>query len=586
MLRMAPEPWRFMAGTTARMQRNGPRRLTPSISSNCSSVSSSMGPKCPRPALLTRMSRRPNSSSVCSTMTCTERSSRTSAGTTSARRPRARTFYATCSRSGTVRAASATSAPARDSASATPRPIQRDAHVTRAALCASGRAAGAVNSALFVVVALAPSRGGLGRGLVLLVDAGRRVPLGLARQGEGQAPRLEVDLADDDVDLLVEAVALARVVPPRRGEDVRDVEQAEDARLELDEDAVLLHPAHPPVDRCADHVARLGAQPGIVGELLQADRHAAGVLVHVEHLDLQALVHGDDLAGVADVLPRHLAHVEERVDPAQVEEGAELGDRLHRALDDLARLPAPPGPARLVAALGQRLLQRGRPLRQLAPRPRRLGPAGERRRLPVLVAGPPAGAGAAAALPAAGQGALGARPAGAIAVLRLAPLGALDALDALDARGRAAAGVDAVTAVDALQSGDLQRIEVAARGRDEVVGDGARHARDHDLLAEAIARHGDDAQEVAVAGHEQDRRDGRAVEHRLDDVDEHVHVGAGLAAVPDLVGLHVDGGDARDLQVAQHVRRELFEVRVGPCDVDQSVLACGFDEERGAGLHA
>src|SRR5688572_29931818 len=522
-------------------------------------------------------------------MTWTERSSRTSAGTTRAWRPSAWTSEATVSRSGTVRAASATSAPARARARATPRPIPRDAPVTSATWWASGWAAEEAGaSALFVVVTFAPTGRGLGRGLVLLDDRGLVVVDRLAaRQGERQAPRLEVDLAHHDVDLLVEAVALARVVAPRRREDVRDVKQAEDPRLELDEHAVFLHAADPAMDRGADFVALGGMEPRVVGELLQADRDAAGALVDVEHLDTQALVHAHDLAGMAHMLPRHLAHVEQRVDAAQVEERSELGDRLDRALDHLAGFPAASAPARLIAALGQRLLERGGPLGELAARPRRLGHAGRQRRLPLIVvaARRRAAASAARAGSAAGarQRALAARPAAAVAVLRIAPLGALDSLDA---RSRPAARVDPVAAVDALEARDLERVEVAARGRDQVVGDRAGHARDHDLLAEAVARHGDDAQEIAVAGHEQDRGDGRPVEHRLDDVDEHVHVGARLPAVADLVCLDVDGRDARHLEVAENFRREVFEVRVSAGDVHHAVLARGFDEERSARLDA
>ena len=72
------------------------------------------------PALLTRMSRRPNSSTAPATSRSSSASTVTSVGTTRARRPRARTSPATSSRSDSVRAASTTSAPASASPSAIP----------------------------------------------------------------------------------------------------------------------------------------------------------------------------------------------------------------------------------------------------------------------------------------------------------------------------------------------------------------------------------------------------------------------------------------------------------------------------------
>src|SRR5262249_59406200 len=64
----------------------------------------------------------------------------------------------------------------------------------------------------------------------------------------------------------------------------------------------------------------------------------------------------------------------------------------------------------------------------------------------------------------------------------------------------------------ALHAGHLERIEVAAGRVDQVGAHGSRHARDDDLLAEAIARHGHHAHEIAIAGEQQHGRNARAVE--------------------------------------------------------------------------
>src|SRR5205085_12428919 len=60
--------------------------------------------------------------------------------------------------------------------------------------------------------------------------------------------------------------------------------------------------------------------------------------IDLEDLDGDLLAHLDDLAGVLDVLPRELGDVHEAVHAAQVDEGAEVDDRGHDALADLALL--------------------------------------------------------------------------------------------------------------------------------------------------------------------------------------------------------------------------------------------------------
>ena len=84
------------------------------------------------PALLTRMSSRPNSWTARATSASQAAASVTSVGTTSARRPTAATAAATSRRSDSVRAASTTSAPASARPTAIPRPMPSPAPVTMA----------------------------------------------------------------------------------------------------------------------------------------------------------------------------------------------------------------------------------------------------------------------------------------------------------------------------------------------------------------------------------------------------------------------------------------------------------------------
>ena len=72
--------------------------------------------------------------------------------------------------------------------------------------------------------------------------------------------------------------------------------------------------------------------------LLEAQGDLLLLLVHVEDVDLELLVDLDHLVRVGDAAPAHVGDVQQAVDAAQVDEGAELGDVLDDALADLARL--------------------------------------------------------------------------------------------------------------------------------------------------------------------------------------------------------------------------------------------------------
>jgi hypothetical protein len=76
--------------------------------------------------------------------------------------------------------------------------------------------------------------------------------------------------------------------------------------------------------------------PGAGLLLLEAEGDLLLVVVDVEDLDLDLLVDADHLRGVVDPAPGHVGDVQQAVDAAEVDEGAEVGDVLDRALDDVA----------------------------------------------------------------------------------------------------------------------------------------------------------------------------------------------------------------------------------------------------------
>jgi hypothetical protein len=60
---------------------------------------------------------------------------------------------------------------------------------------------------------------------------------------------------------------------------------------------------------------------------------------------------------------------------------------------------------------------------------------------------------------------------------------------------------------------------------DQVVAERSGHAANDDVLAKSIAQAGRDPNEIAVARHEDEGLDLGPIEHRVDDVDDHLEVG-------------------------------------------------------------
>ena len=70
--------------------------------------------------------------------------------------------------------------------------------------------------------------------------------------------------------------------------------------------------------------------------LLQAQRDLLAILVDVEDHHLDLVVDLEHVAGMVDPAPAHVGDVEQAVDAAEVDEGAEVGDVLDGPLADLA----------------------------------------------------------------------------------------------------------------------------------------------------------------------------------------------------------------------------------------------------------
>src|SRR6185295_9033001 len=161
-----------------------------------------------------------------------------------------------------------------------------------------------------------------------------RIRLGLL-QPERDLLVFLVDLEDHRLDLVSDGDHLRGMPHVARPGHLGDVDQALDPLLQLHEGAIVGDRDHLPLDLLGHGVALVHVLPRVGRELLHAERDALLLGIEGEDLHLHLLADGDELRGVADAPPGHVGDVEQPVDAAQVDEGAEVRDVLHHALANL-----------------------------------------------------------------------------------------------------------------------------------------------------------------------------------------------------------------------------------------------------------
>src|SRR5262249_15582729 len=172
-------------------------------------------------------------------------------------------------------------------------------------------------------------------GRILLDEDLPRIAHGLL-EAERDAALDRIDLEDLHLDLLGGRHDLARVhvlLGPRH---LGDVDQALDARLELDDRAVVGDVGHAALEAGADRELGLDALPRIIEQLLHAERDAMGLVVDLDDLDLHLLADVEHLGRVIDAPPGDVGDVQQAIDAAEIHERTVIGDVLHDAVDDLA----------------------------------------------------------------------------------------------------------------------------------------------------------------------------------------------------------------------------------------------------------
>ena len=148
---------------------------------------------------------------------------------------------------------------------------------------------------------------------------------------EGDALVLAVHIENHHFHFLALADDLRRMLHALGPAHVGHVHQPVDPRLDLHEGAEGSQVAHLPLQPRPRRILEREGQPGILLDLLHAQRDLLGPRIHLQHHGLDLVRDGHQLRWMADVArPRHLRNVDQPLDTLlQLDEGPVVGDRDH-----------------------------------------------------------------------------------------------------------------------------------------------------------------------------------------------------------------------------------------------------------------
>ena len=165
-----------------------------------------------------------------------------------------------------------------------------------------------------------------------------------------------IDFENLNLDLLARRDDLARMHVLFGPGHFRHMDQALDPRFELDEGTIVGDVRHPAPEPRAGRIFRLDALPGVLEQLLHAERDTVGFVINLDDFYPHRLADRQNLGRMIDSPPGDIGHVEEPVDAAKIDEGAVIGDVLHHAVDHLTFREVGDD---LIALLGAGFLEHG-----------------------------------------------------------------------------------------------------------------------------------------------------------------------------------------------------------------------------------
>ena len=114
------------------------------------------------------------------------------------------------------------------------------------------------------------------------------------------------------------------------------MDEAFDAFFQFHERAVRHKVRDLAFDLLADREPFFDLVPRILLRLLQAERDALFLLVDIEHDHFELLADFEQLARMAEAAPGHVGDVEQAIHAIEIDERAEIGEVLDRAVDAMS----------------------------------------------------------------------------------------------------------------------------------------------------------------------------------------------------------------------------------------------------------
>ena len=151
---------------------------------------------------------------------------------------------------------------------------------------------------------------------------------------ERNTPTLFVDLENHHLGLFAQSNNFGRVDVLVGPVHFGHVYQALDARFDLHKRTVIGDVGDLAEHAGALRVAPCNPGPGVVAQLLDAQRHTVLFLIEPKHFSGDFLTDCQHFGRVANATPRHVGDVQESVDSTQIDKCAVLGDVLDRACND------------------------------------------------------------------------------------------------------------------------------------------------------------------------------------------------------------------------------------------------------------
>ena len=137
-----------------------------------------------------------------------------------------------------------------------------------------------------------------------------------------------VDAKNDDVDFIAVVENLIRMRDALGPAHFANVNETFDAFFKLDKRAVRHNVDDRAVNARSNGILLFDVSPRRFGQLLEAEGDLFLLMIDVQDDDLDLLIDRDDFARIGDATPAHIGNVEQTVDSAKINEGAEFGDIL------------------------------------------------------------------------------------------------------------------------------------------------------------------------------------------------------------------------------------------------------------------